>query len=78
MTVNPKIAKGATAKGRGGKGRRRNLKELARKVCYLDPAEARELEIASKVRRISVSQFLAEAGLKEARRVNLETAKKRG
>ena len=76
MTANATTTKGATAKGRGGKGRRRNLKALSRKVCYLDPAEARELESAAQVRRISVSQFLAEVGLREARKINQDNRKK--
>jgi len=76
VTANAKTTKSATAKGRGGKGRRRNLKALSRKVCYLDPAEAKELESAARTRRISVSQFLAEIGLREARKINLDSKKK--
>lgn len=76
MTAFAKTTKGATAKGRGGKGRRRNLKALSRKVCYLDTAEAKELESAAQIRRISVSQFLAEVGLREARKINQDTRKK--
>lgn len=76
MTANAKSTKSATAKGRGGKGRRRNLKVLSRKVCYLDPAEAKELEGAARVKRISVSQFLAEVGLREARKINHDSRKK--